>query len=71
MTTVKPTGNTRYRVQQRLWGTPVLVLQVELREKGNIVDDSFGSSRNVDYTYWTDASIEHISVFNADNLKER
>lgn len=65
MITTKLTGNTRYRVQPRLWKTPLLVLQVELNDSGYCVDDSYGSGRNIDYTYWVDASVEHLGVFNS------
>lgn len=64
MLNTKLTGNTCYRVQTRMWKTPLLVLQVEVNDKGNVVDDSYGSGRDIDHTYWVDASVEHLSVFN-------
>lgn len=55
------TGATRHRVQTRLFRSPLIVLQVELHSKGYCVDDSYGSGRDVDYTWWRDATLEDIS----------
>lgn len=46
------TGNTRCRIQKRLFREPLLVLQVEVRHKGYDVDRLEG---HYDYCTWRDA----------------
>jgi hypothetical protein len=55
------TGRQRHRVEKRLFGREVLVLQVELRDSGFHVDNT-GYGQDVDITYWRDARVTDIST---------
>lgn len=60
MTKTKLTGMTRHRVQNRFLRSPVLVLQVEYTVKG-FEHDSYGSTRDIDYIDWRDATVEDLT----------
>ena len=55
------TGNTRCRIQKRLFREPLLVLQVEVRREGYDPDsDSCGGY--YDYTVWRDTKVEDLPL---------
>lgn len=58
---VKLTGRTRYRVQQRLFSKPLVVLQVEERHVG-YVPDQYGIGSDFDYCTWRDAEVGDVTV---------
>lgn len=59
--TVKLTGQKRVRIQKRLFRQPLLVVQVEVHEKGYKFDYD-GDSYNVDYKYWRDAQVTDVNL---------
>ena len=55
------TGNTRCRIQKRLFREPLLVLQVEVRREGYDPDpDSCGGYYG--YTVWRDTKVEDLPL---------
>ena len=59
------TGNTRYRPQARWFGPPMLVLQIEVYEKGYYEDPDphyFVGGRPYERTYFRDATVEDLSA---------
>ena len=57
------TGNTRCRIQKRLFREPLLVLQVEVRRKGCDPDsDSDSCAGYYDYTDWRDIKVEDLPL---------
>ena len=55
------TGNTRCRIQKRLFREPLLVLQVEVRRKG--YDPDLDSCAGYyDYTDWRDTKVEDLPL---------
>lgn len=57
----KPTGNFRHRPQPRLFRKPLAVLQIEIRARGYEIDSDL-MGRDVDHTYWRDATFEDLSA---------
>lgn len=55
------TGNTRCRIQKRLFREPLLVLQVEVRREGYDSDPD-GCGGYYDYTAWRDARVEDLPL---------
>ena len=53
------TGNTRCRIQKRLFREPLLVLQVEVRREGYDPDSCAGY---YDYTVWRDTKVEDLPL---------
>ena len=51
------TGKIRYRAKRRLFGKPLLVVQVE---ESNRVVDRFGNLERL--SFWRDASVEDLTV---------
>lgn len=60
MLTISLTGERRYRVQQRLFRQPIVVLQVQYRVEGYEADYN-GRGSDVDYVDWRDAKVEDIT----------
>lgn len=57
------TGNTRYRVEQRLFRKPLLVLQVEIRVKGESSVPTYRRGfKEINCTFWRDAQLEDLRV---------
>ena len=56
------TGNTRCRVQKRLFKKPLLVLQVEVRHQGYNYGDDSSQSGHYDYLGWRDACTEDLQL---------
>lgn len=54
------TGKKGYRIKKRMWGKPLLVLQVEERHKGHS-SDPYDFGKDSDYTRWRDATIEDLT----------
>lgn len=62
------TGATRYRIQSRVFGGPVLVLQVEVRRRITPADDGLEG----EYPVWRDAKVEDLeTVFQGHYLLMR
>lgn len=55
------TGKRRVRIQKRLFRQPLLVLQVEVHEKGYDFDPA-GDTYDVDYKYWRDAEVTDVNL---------
>lgn len=55
-----PTGNTRHRLDKRLFQPPVLVLQIEVT-CGDGPPDSNGLPSWLSATYWRDARVEDLT----------
>ena len=53
------TGNTRCRIQKRLFREPLLVLQVEVRREGY---DPDSCADYYDYTVWRDTKVEDLPL---------
>ena len=53
------TGNTRCRIQKRLFREPLLVLQVEVQRKGYDPDSCAGY---YSYTVWRDTKVEDLHL---------
>ena len=52
-------GNTRCRIQKRLFREPLLVLQVEVRREGY---DPDSCADYYDYTVWRDTKVEDLPL---------
>lgn len=60
-TTLYYTGRKRLRTKERLLREPLLVLQVEIHEKGTYWDRD-GSDRAVDRKFWRDARVQDMTI---------
>lgn len=60
-TTFYYTGRKRLRTKERLLREPLLVLQVEIREKG-AYKDGHGLTQDVDRTFWRDARVQDMTI---------
>lgn len=58
------TGNRRYRVLNRLFREPVLVLQLEWRRKGKRFGSYSIRGIEFDVLVWYDATVEHLTECN-------
>lgn len=52
------TGATRYRIQSRVFGGPMLVLQVEVNRRITPADDGLSGT----FTVWRDAQVEDLET---------
>ena len=55
------TGNTRCRIQKRLFREPLLVLQVEVRREGRAPDPASWAGY-YGYTVWRDTKVEDLPL---------
>lgn len=55
---MKPTGNYRNRTHNRIFRTPLLVLQIE--ETGTVFSSQGGQIEADQYTRWRDARVEDL-----------
>ena len=63
MITYQLTGETRYRVESRLFKDPLIVLQVQIHRKGFEVMDSYGGlSQDFDDYIWRDARLQDLKL---------
>lgn len=60
-TTLTFTGRKRLRTKERLLRELLLVLQVEIREKGTYLDEH-GLDRDVNRTFWRDARVQDMTI---------
>lgn len=66
----KLTGNTRYRIHQRFFKEPLVVLQVEVYTKGVYYDHSdplYYTGRPYEKTSYRDATFEDLQELNIIN----
>lgn len=57
----KLTGNTRFRIHQRWFRKPVLVLEMEWEKTGEIIDHTInGWVKYINECYWEDATVEDL-----------
>lgn len=64
-TTFYYTGRKRLRTKEGLLREPLLVLQVEIREKGTY-KDRHGFTQDVDRTFWRDARVQDMTIDGKD-----
>ncbi len=67
MTQLTYTGRRRYRLEDRVFRAPLLVLQVEIREQGYRPCHT-GYGDDIDRCFWRDATLEDISE--ADTIEQ-
>jgi len=69
MNKIEFTGKIRYRCKRRLFKEPLLVLQIEERHSGCLLD-GYGWGTDFDYVAWRDAKLEDISLISNVFYKE-
>jgi len=71
MNKIEFTGKIRYRCKRRLFKEPLLVLQIEERHSGFLLDGyGCGLETDFDYVAWRDAKLEDISLISNVFYKE-
>lgn len=63
------TGRKRLRTKERLLRDPLLVLQVEIREKGTYLD-RHGFTQDVNRTFWRDARVQDMTIDGKDVVED-
>lgn len=65
MITETPTGRTRHRLEKPWFGSPLLVLQVEVHQRNTYPDESRGG------LYWRDAQVQDLAFIHLMSEKRQ